>query len=65
MPAARVRHKHLRLNQDKLDRVKRILGSKSETEAIEGAMDFILAEDEILKTLRRVRGKGRIKKLFV
>ena len=65
MPAARVRHKHLRLNQDKLDRVKRILGSKSETEAIEGAMDFILAEDDILKTLRRVRGKGRIKKLFV
>ena len=65
MPAARVRHKHLRLNQDKLDRVKRILGSKSETEAIEGAMDFILAEDDILKSLRRVRGKGRIKKLFV
>ncbi len=65
MPAARVRHNHLRLNQDKLDRVKRILGSKSETEAIEGAMDFILAEDDILKTLRRIKGKGRFKRIFV
>jgi len=65
MPTARVRHKHLRLNQDKLDRVKRILGSRSETEAIEGAMDFILAEDDILKTLRRIKGKGRFKRIFV
>ena len=65
MRSGTVRHKHLRLNQDKLDRVKAILGSESETEAIEGAMDFVLAEDEIRKTLRRVRGKGRIKRLFV
>jgi hypothetical protein len=65
MPAARIRHKHLRLNQHKLDRVRKVLRCKSEREAIEGAMDFVLAEDEILKTLRRVKGKGRIKRLFV
>jgi hypothetical protein len=59
-----MRHKHVRLNQEKLDRVKSILGSATETEALEGAMDLVLAEAEILRTLRRIRGKGRIGRLF-
>ncbi len=59
-----VRHKHLRMNQAKLDRVKSVLGTATETEALEGAMDLVLAEAEILKALRRVKGKARIKNLF-
>jgi len=59
-----VRHKHLRLNQAKLDRVKSVLGTATETEALEGAMDIVLTETEILKALRRVKGKARIKRLF-
>jgi hypothetical protein len=58
------RHKHIRLNQEKLDRVKSALGSATETEAIERAMDFVLAEQEILKAHRRVRSRGRVKRLF-
>ena len=64
MASASIRHKHVRLNQAKLERVKSILGSVTETEALERAMDFVLAEAEILKTLRRVRGKGRIRRVF-
>lgn len=64
MATAPVRHKHLRLNQGKLERVKSVLGSTTETEALEGAMDLVLAEAEILKTLRRIKRKGRIKRLF-
>lgn len=64
MASMPVRHKHLRLNQEKLERVKSVLGSATETEALEGAMDLVLAEAEILKTLRRVRAKGRVKRLF-
>ena len=64
MRPAAVRHKHVRLNQEKLDRVKSALGSATETEAIERAMDFVLAEQEILKVHRRVRARGRIKRLF-
>ena len=56
-----VRDKRLRLNQNKLDRLKAVMGAASATEAIEQAMDFILAEDEIHKTLRRVGAKGRFK----
>lgn len=64
MASGPVRHKHLRLNQAKLERVKTVLGSATETQALEGAMDLVLAEAEIVKTLRRVRGKGRIRRLF-
>ncbi len=64
MATAPVRHKHLRLNQGKLERVKSVLGTTTETEALEGAMDLVLAEAEILKTLRRIKRKGRIKRLF-
>ncbi len=64
MASMPVRNKHLRLNQTKLERVKSILGSATQTEALEAAMDLVLAEAEILKTLRRVRAKGRIRRVF-
>jgi hypothetical protein len=64
MASVPVRHKHLRLNQAKLERVKAALGTATETEALEGAMDLVLAEADILKTLRRVKGKARIKNVF-
>jgi len=64
MATVPVRHKHFRLNQGKLERVKSVLGSATETEALERAMDLVLTEAQILKTLRRIKGKGRIKRLF-
>jgi hypothetical protein len=60
-----MRDKHLRVNQAKLTRLKKILGAATEAEAIDKAMDYLLAEDEILKTLRRIKGKGRFKRIFV
>jgi hypothetical protein len=62
--SAVIRHKHLRLDQKKLHKVRAILGVATETEALEGAMNLVLAEDAILKTLRRVRGKGQIERVF-
>lgn len=41
-----------------------MLGTATETQALGGAMDFVLAEAEILKTLRRVKGKARIRNFF-
>ena len=57
MVATAIRHKHVRLDQTKLHRVKAILGVATETEALEEAMNLVLAEDAILRALRRVRGK--------
>jgi len=64
MATVPIRHKHLRLNQRKLERVKSVLRSATETEALESAMDLVLREAEILKTLRRIEGKGHVKRLF-
>jgi len=64
MAATAIRHKHLRLDQKKLHKVRAILGVATETEALEGAMNLVLAEDAILRVLRRVRGKGRIERVY-
>jgi hypothetical protein len=39
-------HKHFRLNATKIRRAKRLLHVDTETEAIERALDFIIAEHE-------------------
>jgi len=39
MASVPARHKHLRLNQAKLEQVKSVLGTATETEALEGAMN--------------------------
>lgn len=64
MKAASLRHKHLQLDQEKLDRARRILGAKTETEALDRALSIVVSEAEINKALAKVRGKGRIRKVF-
>jgi hypothetical protein len=64
MKAARTRQKAGQLNQEKLDRLKTLLGVQSDTEALEQAIDLLLAEEDIKATLRKVKGKGRIERIF-
>ena len=42
----------------KTKRAKAILGAKTETEALDVALDLVLFRKEILKSLVRVAGKG-------
>ena len=58
------RHKHVQLDQAKLNRAKRILGAKTETEALDRALNLVVSEADVDKTLRKVRGKGRLQKVF-
>ncbi len=44
-------NKRLRLNQEKPERLKSVLGGATDAKALERAMDLVLAEAEILKTL--------------
>ena len=59
-----VRHKHIRIDQTKLDKAKRILAASTETEALDRALTIVVSEAGIDATLRRVAGKGRLRKLF-
>lgn len=63
------RNKHLVLNQEKLKRAQRVLGARTETEAIERALDLVISEDERNRrawaaTERLLNGGVRVRDVF-
>ena len=64
MGTSALRHKHVQLDQAKLDRARHILGAKTETEALDSALDIVVTEAEVNAALRKARGRGRIRKVF-
>jgi hypothetical protein len=56
--------KHLKLDQSKIDRAKKLLGVKTEQEAIESALDLLLGEEPILKAHRRLKAIGGFEDAF-
>lgn len=58
------RHKHVRIDQRKLDRARRILEAETETETLDRALGVVVAEAEIDAVLRRVRGRAGLEKVF-
>jgi len=63
-----LRNKHLRLDQKKVERVKLILKCKTETEALDRALDRLIQEDQrrlyrsrVMKRMMQLRKRlGRI-----
>lgn len=53
---ARKVRKNLRLTQAKVDRAKRILGTATETETIEQALDLVAFRAEVIGGVRRLAG---------
>jgi hypothetical protein len=64
MASSALRHKHVRIDQAKLDRAKRLLDARTDTEAVDRALSLVVSEGEIDAALRGLRGKGRLKKVF-
>ena len=59
-----VRHKHLKLDQDKLDRARRFLGVATEQETVDIALDLLVAEAIIVKAHDRIGGVGGFEDVF-
>ena len=59
-----VRHKHLKLDQKKLDRAKKLIHAKTERETVERALDVLLGEEPILRAHRKVKGVGGLLDVF-
>jgi hypothetical protein len=57
-------HKHLKLDQAKIDRAKRHLGARTEQETIERALDHLLADADIVEVLASVRGVGGVEDAY-
>jgi hypothetical protein len=51
-----LKHKHLKLDQEKIDFAKRYFGVSSDQEAIDRALGLLVEEQRILQTLRSLRG---------
>lgn len=59
-----IRHKHLKLDQRKIDKARRTLGTKTEQETLDRALDMVLAEDRIVRILRRGKAMGGFEDVF-
>jgi hypothetical protein len=64
MGTVALRHKHVQLDQGKLDRARRALGTRTETETLDRALDLVVSEADIDRALRRARGKTRLRRVF-
>lgn len=64
MGSPALRHKHVRIDQAKLDKAKKFLDARTDTEALDRALSVIVDEAEIDAVLRRIGGKGKLKKVF-
>ena len=49
--------KNMRLDQNKLDRAKEILGTRTETDTVDQALDMIVFHREVSAGIRRIAGK--------
>lgn len=57
-------HPGVKMDRKKLDRVRRILGAKTLTEALDQALDRVVSEARIDRALKKWKGKARIVKVF-
>jgi hypothetical protein len=56
--------KQFLLDPDKIEMVKKITRAATDTEAINRALDMIIANEKIQKALVAVKGKGEIEDVF-
>ena len=56
MRSTAMRHKHLKLDQKKIDFAKRYFGVDSEQEAIDRALSLLIEEKEILAAMAPLKG---------
>jgi hypothetical protein len=54
------RKKNFRLRQSKIDRAMEILGTRTETETLEQALDLVALRDRLVDGVRNMRGAGLV-----
>ena len=59
-----LRHKHLKVDQRKLDRAKQLLKLPTEQATIDRALDAVLADELIAKAHKKIRGIGGVDDVF-
>ena len=52
------------LDPVKIHKVKQLIGARTETEAIDRAMDVVIVNGQIRKVLQAIQGKGKIHDIY-
>ena len=52
------------LEAGKIERVRKITNATTDTEAINKALDIVIANEKIQKVLASIKGKGKIEDIF-
>ncbi|MEX1182069.1 MAG: hypothetical protein WEF86_02465 [Gemmatimonadota bacterium] len=58
--SSEIRRKNVNIDQVKLDRVRALLGSSSETEAIDQALDALLFREDLIDGIAALSGIGGV-----
>jgi len=61
---SKVVRKNMRLRQDLIDRAKRILGTKTETETVEQALELVTFREEVLAGIESIAGTNAVEDIF-
>jgi hypothetical protein len=61
---AEIRRKNVNIDQAKLDRVRALLGSGTETEAIDQALSMLLFREELVAGIAEIGGTGGVVSAF-
>lgn len=64
MASKGVVQKNMRLTQAKIDRAKQILGTETETETVEQALDLVAFRKEVMEGLERIGGSGIVRDIY-
>ncbi|NOY53997.1 MAG: hypothetical protein GXP58_10345 [Deltaproteobacteria bacterium] len=59
-----IKGKHLKLDQEKIDKVRKILGAKTDTDAVDKALSQVIADSEIDMVLKKLAGRLEIEKVY-
>ncbi len=56
--------KNMRLRQDLIDRARKILGTQTETETVEQALELVAFRKEVSEGIRRFSGSEAIRDIY-
>jgi len=63
-PPDRPVRRSLRLSRANLDRARQILGTKTDAETVDAALDLVVFRDEVTKGVRRIAGSNSMRDIY-
>ena len=52
------------ISQDKLDRARMVLGTRTDAETVDAALDLVAFRDEVSKGVRRIAGSNSMRDIY-